>query len=92
MKVTELGNIMVSGHSTIKNDQIKVNDKIAFESQVYFQKPVRGKKRSKLQSCWQSSALRFKSMYGTQLGVINDDRITFMVSNLMNAGIRVYVS
>ena len=78
---------MVSGHSTIKSDQIKGNDKIAFESQVYFQKPVRGRKWSKLQSYWQSNILRFKSVNGTQLGVIHDNRITFMVSNLMDTGV-----
>ena len=78
---------MVSGHSTIKSDQIKGNDKIAFESQVYFQKPVRGRKWSKLQSYWQSNILRFKSVNGTQLGVIHDNRITFMVSNLVDAGV-----
>jgi hypothetical protein len=31
--------------------------------------------------------LKFKSMNGMQLGVINDSKISFMVSNLIDAGV-----
>ncbi|GES74249.1 DNA repair protein rad5 [Rhizophagus clarus] len=83
-----LGSIVVSGQSTITGENvINFKDKITFESQVYYQKPIRGRKRSKLQSCWQSTVLKFKSANGMQLGIINDSKISFMVSNLIDAGV-----
>jgi hypothetical protein len=83
-----LGSIVVSGQSTIVGENVvNFKEKITFESQVYYVKPIRGRKRSKLQSCWQSTVLKFKSMNGMQLGVINDSKISFMVSNLIDAGV-----
>ncbi|CAB4394187.1 unnamed protein product [Rhizophagus irregularis] len=83
-----LGSIVVSGQSTIMGENvINFKEKITFESQVYYQKPIRGRKRSKLQSCWQHTVLKFKSTDGTQLGIINDSKISFMVSNLIDAGV-----
>ncbi len=60
-----------------------VKDKIIYESQAYFQKPIKEKKRSKLQPClyWSSKT----AAKGAQLGIINNDQISFMVSNLMDA-------
>jgi hypothetical protein len=83
-----LGSIVVSGQSSIKGEHaINIKDKITFESQVIYQKPIRGRKRSKHQSCWQSTMLKFKTSNGAQLGIISDNRISFMISNLMDAGV-----
>jgi hypothetical protein len=83
-----LGNILVSGQSSVRSERvINVKDKITFDCQVYFQKPTKGKKRPKLQSCWQNTILKFKTAKGAQLGIIDDDQISFMISNLMDAGV-----
>ena len=82
-----LGSFVVPGILTVESGHvINLKDKITFESKVYFQKPVKGRKRSKLQSCWQHTGLRFKAMK-THLGTIDNDQISFMISNLIDAGV-----
>ncbi|CAG8507063.1 1873_t:CDS:10 [Funneliformis mosseae] len=86
-KRKHLGSILVNGQSTVRSERlIKSGDKVTFQSQVFFQKPSRGRKRSR-QSCWQNTMLRFNSVNGTQLGIIDDMQLTYMVANLMDAGV-----
>src|SRR5213082_150311 len=76
-----LGRIEVTGESSYRDETtINANDKVIFDSQLFFQKPATSRrKRSKLQSCWQSTTLRFRTPKGAHLGIIDDDQISFMI-------------
>src|SRR6266487_4325837 len=86
-----LGRIELTGQPTYRDErEINVNDKVIFESTLYYQKPItsRGRrKQSKLQSCWQRTTLRFKTAKGAHLGIIDNEKISFMIANLVDAGV-----
>ena len=71
---------MLSGQLFIKGEHvINFRDKINFESQVCFHDEFIGRRGQTI--------LKLKTANGAQLGVIDDNQISFMISNLMDDGI-----
>src|ERR1051325_1677785 len=82
-----LGSIEVSGQASHESE-IDVNDKITLESRLYFNPQLaRRRKRAKVQPCLQHTPLEFRAANGNYLGIINNDQISFIISNLIDAGV-----